>query len=71
MVFKAVIHKLEPLPNSEMAEIKSFEHLPENLTYPEITPELFRYLEENPSELSVETARMILQEAADCTYPLF
>lgn len=41
MVFTAVIHKLLPLPKSEIAEVKTFDSLPENLTYPAITPVLF------------------------------
>lgn len=41
VVFQAVIHRLEPLPESEMAEVREFEYLPENLTYPAITPVLF------------------------------
>ena len=31
MVFKAVIHELNSLPESEMAEVKAFDTLPENL----------------------------------------
>ena len=42
MVFLADIHKLGPIPpESEMAEVEEFEELPENLTYPAITPVLF------------------------------
>ena len=41
MVFQAKITKLGPLPQSEMARVQTFEHLPENLTYPAITPVLF------------------------------
>lgn len=44
MVFHAKIHTLGQMPEREMAEIKQFDKLPQNLTYPEITPELFRYL---------------------------
>lgn len=44
MVFKAVIHALGDLPESEMAETKTFDTLPDNLTYPKITPVLFQYL---------------------------
>lgn len=44
MVFRAVISRLGPIPESEMAEIKCFDALPENLTYPAITPVLFAYL---------------------------
>ena len=32
------------LPESEMAEVRAFDALPDNLTYPAITPELFAYL---------------------------
>lgn len=41
MVFTARIHKLGQLPESEMTEVRTFEALPENLTYPAITPVLF------------------------------
>lgn len=41
VVFTAVIQELGELPESEMAEVKLFERLPENLTYPDITPVLF------------------------------
>lgn len=44
MVFHAVIQRLSLLPESEMAEVEQFEKLPENLTYPAITPVLFQYL---------------------------
>ena len=47
MVFKASIQKLGEMPPSEMAETKSFSSLPDNLTYPAITPVLFKYSEEN------------------------
>lgn len=42
MVFHAEIHELGELPQSEMAEIREFNTLPENLTYPAITPILFQ-----------------------------
>lgn len=41
-VFFADITRLGPIPESEMAEVKAFDSLPENLTYPGITPHLFR-----------------------------
>lgn len=41
-VFTAEIHKLGPIPESEMAEIRAFDALPEKLTYPQITPVLFK-----------------------------
>ena len=44
MVFHAEIHELGPMPESEMEETQLFDALPENLTYPAITPELFAYL---------------------------
>jgi 8-oxo-dGTP diphosphatase len=43
MVFLARIEKLGPLPESEMAETALFESLPDQLTYPGITPNLYRY----------------------------
>jgi 8-oxo-dGTP diphosphatase len=44
MLFEAHIEKLGPLPESEMAETALFESLPVNLTYPGITPVLYRFL---------------------------
>ena len=44
MVFHAQIHALGPMPESEMAEVCLFDGLPENLTYPAITPELYSFL---------------------------
>ena len=47
MVFHAEIHELGAMPDSEMAEVCLFDGLPENLTYPGITPELYAYLMRN------------------------
>ena len=44
MVFHAEIYELGAMPESEMAEVRLFDGLPENLTYPGITPELYAYL---------------------------
>ena len=44
MVFHAEIHELGEIPESEMAEVRLFDGLPENLTYPAITPELYAYM---------------------------
>lgn len=44
VVFYAVIRGFDAIPESEMAEIKEFASLPENLTYPAITPVVFEYL---------------------------
>lgn len=40
MVFLAVVHSLGELPESEMKEIKLFDTLPCELTYPQTTPKL-------------------------------
>lgn len=42
-VFFAEIETLGSLPESEMAQTALFDALPENLTYPAITPKLFAY----------------------------
>lgn len=47
MVFRASITRLGPLPQSEMAQVRTFHSLPENITYPAITPVLFDYLRRN------------------------
>lgn len=49
-VFYAKIFKLEDMPESEMAETKQFDELPQNLTYPEITPVLFQHLFESRTQ---------------------
>lgn len=41
MVFFADIKKLSHIPASEMKSVQTFDVLPGNLTYPDITPELF------------------------------
>ncbi len=40
VVFLAEVHALGELPESEMAEIRLFSALPEQLTYPLVTPRL-------------------------------
>ena len=45
MVFLAVVHSIGELPESEMQEIGMFEELPENLTYPQTSPVLYREAE--------------------------
>ena len=40
MVFLAVIHRLGDLPESEMKETRLFSQLPDQLTYPDVTPRL-------------------------------
>ena len=46
VVFLADIRELGPMLDSEMAEVHAFDKLPENVTYPAITPKIFRALEE-------------------------
>ena len=46
-VFRASIRRICPLPPSEMAEVRCFAQLPEDLTYPDITPRLFAWAEED------------------------
>ncbi len=43
MVFIARIESMGLLPDSEMAETALFDSLPDNLTYPGITPVLYEY----------------------------
>ena len=45
-VFAAEIRTLGPMPRSEMAEVRAFDEVPPNVTYPAITPELFASLED-------------------------
>ena len=45
-VFAAEIRTLGAMPKSEMAEVRAFDEVPPNVTYPAITPELFASLEE-------------------------
>lgn len=42
VVFVAEVKELGPLPKSEMAEARGFDALPEELTYPDITPRLWQ-----------------------------
>ena len=41
VVFLAVIHHISSLPQSEMKEVRLFDTLPENLTYPHVSPVLY------------------------------
>lgn len=52
MVFTAHIARLAAIPESEMAEVRTFARLPDNLTYPAITPVLFAKREEKNNESS-------------------
>lgn len=46
VVFLSEIRALGELPESEMKRVSAFDALPDNLTYPSITPELFPYIED-------------------------
>ena len=54
VVFLAVVHSLGELPESEMKEIKVFDTLPSELTYPKTSPKLYAEAEKvlNNIELS-------------------
>lgn len=43
MVFMADITELSDMPDSEMKEVKSFDKLPDKLTYPDLTPVFFEH----------------------------
>ena len=45
MVFAAQVHEMGELPDSEMAETRLFARLPENLTYPNVSPVLYAQAE--------------------------
>ena len=51
MVFLAVVHSIGELPESEMQEIGIFDELPENLTYPQTSPVLYREAEKRLKSL--------------------
>ncbi len=54
MVFLADIRHMSALPPSEMKETKLFETLPENLTYPDVTPQLCAEAEKLLSAHSIQ-----------------
>lgn len=58
VVFLAEIEELGPLPQSEMAEVKTWEQLPENLTYPLLTKSLWRALQENSKRIDRSKERV-------------
>lgn len=51
VVFLAVVHSFGELPESEMKEIKLFDALPAELTYPETSPKMFVEAEKMLKEL--------------------
>lgn len=52
VVFLAVIHSFGTLPESEMEAVQAFATLPENLTYPEVTPVLIEKARESVNEFN-------------------
>lgn len=46
VVFLVTVRKLAALPESEIKEVQTFKKIPDNLTYPQITPVLFKFAEE-------------------------
>ncbi len=52
MVFLAVVHSLGELPESEMKEIKIFDALPAELTYPNVSPRLYAEAEKLLKDLN-------------------
>ncbi len=63
--FRGDIARLDALPNFEMEEVGLFDALPENLTYPEITPVLFAEMERIERERP--TRRILLTVSYDGT----
>lgn len=55
VVFTANIRKLGDLPESEMGEVQCFDVIPDNLTYPPITKEILRYMEDAPTRILIGT----------------
>ena len=50
-VFLAVIRRLDALPDSEMKEVRLFDALPDNLTYPSVTPVLMERARDKLEEI--------------------
>ncbi len=48
-VFRAEVHRLGPLPDSEIQEVRLFDALPENLTYPHVAPVLLSAVQNRPA----------------------
>ena len=44
-VYAAMVHRLGQLPDMEMSRVQAFDRLPDSLTYPLVTPVLFREAE--------------------------
>ncbi|MBE5710898.1 MAG: aminopeptidase [Slackia sp.] len=58
MVFFAAVRRLEPLPESEIGEVRLFSALPENLTYPNVTPRLMAEAQRNIGGCNMTTEEL-------------
>lgn len=65
IAFRGDIARLDALPDFEMADVQLFDNLPENLTYPDITPVLFAEMER--IEREKPTRRILLTVSYDGT----
>ncbi len=59
MVFLAIVHTLGEMPDSEMKEIAVFETLPDNLTYPQTSPLLYKEAKKLIDTLAVSKEAII------------
>ena len=69
MVFLAVVHSVGELPESEMQEIGMFDTLPDDLTYPQTSPVLYREAEKLLKSLNAQTPRPEPATKADSLRP--
>lgn len=66
MVFLANITVLSSMPESEMEEVKTFEELPDNLTYPAIATVLFEELKQREKQVVVRENKKNVYENCQC-----
>ncbi|MCR5005372.1 MAG: NUDIX domain-containing protein, partial [Clostridiales bacterium] len=66
MVFAAIVHEMGDLPDSEMAEVKAFIHMPEELSYPMVTPLLFEESRKRIEGLVNESPRSPYENLNQC-----
>jgi 8-oxo-dGTP pyrophosphatase MutT (NUDIX family) len=60
-LFYAIVTKLGELPNSEIGEVKLFDDLPKEMTYPEIQPILFERILKEAKAMNVDRLNIILE----------
>ncbi|MBR6706215.1 MAG: methyltransferase domain-containing protein [Clostridia bacterium] len=66
-VYAAFVRRLEALPACEMSAVRLFDSLPENLTYPLVTPVLFREAEKRTGGRSKDCGTEIYADISDRT----